>query len=92
MRMIKHGRHHPYVLKMRDAPGYSNITSDEKALNYELHLCACGLSRNKPYCDGSHAKTKTEDAAKLYVYDLEGNGSEIEETEQLADAPNEYTE
>ncbi len=92
MRVIKHGSHHPYALKMRDLPGFSNLTSDEKLLNYEVHLCACGLSRNKPYCDGSHAKTKTEDEAKLYAYDIEGNGSEVNETEELAEAPDEYVD
>ncbi len=90
MRVIRHGRHRPFVLKMRDMPGVSQLTKDEKLLNYEVHLCACGLSRNKPYCDGSHAKTRSEDEEKLYVYDLEGNGSEIEETEELAETPDEY--
>jgi len=36
-------------------------------------ICACGLSRNPPHCDGSHKKCdKTEpDASKLYLYDAD---------------------
>lgn len=35
-------------------------------------ICACGLSKNLPFCDGTHKTTaRTEDAAKLYWYDGE---------------------
>lgn len=35
-------------------------------------ICACGLSRNLPFCDGTHKTTaRTEDAGKLYWYDAE---------------------
>ena len=34
-------------------------------------VCQCGLSRSKPFCDGSHARTKGEDPGKVYVYDEE---------------------
>ncbi|MGI0053535.1 MAG: CDGSH iron-sulfur domain-containing protein [Thermoplasmata archaeon] len=34
-----------------------------------IAICQCGLSRNKPFCDGSHHKTAGEEPGKLYLYD-----------------------
>ena len=31
-------------------------------------ICACGLSQDLPYCDGSHKKARQEDSEKLYTY------------------------
>lgn len=42
-------------------------------------ICQCGLSKNKPFCDGSHSKTKGEEAGKLYVYDEGRNRVSIED-------------
>ena len=40
-------------------------------------ICGCGLSKNLPYCDGTHNKTaRTEEAGKLYWYDAQGNRQE----------------
>jgi CDGSH-type Zn-finger protein len=32
-------------------------------------VCACGLSQDLPYCDGSHAKTTDEKPGEVCVYD-----------------------
>src|SRR3954464_5727541 len=43
----------------------------------EVWLCKCGLSKNQPYCDGSHKITKGEEGGKLYWYDDAGQRHEV---------------
>ncbi len=52
-----------------DATGPTKIEPQEKA----VFVCACGLSQNMPYCDGSHSKARKQepDATKVYEYDAE---------------------
>mgnify|MGYP001626249712 CR=1 FL=1 len=93
MRLVKHGRDHPFAVKLGDLPGFAGIAGDaEKAKNYEVHICACGLSKHKPFCDGSHMHAKNEEAGKVFAYgnnykklDITSNVKEIAE-----ELPDEY--
>ncbi len=64
-RMVKHEQNHPYEV------------SEGTAL--PLYICACGLSKNKPFCDGSHRKTRDETAGEVYVYDDEARAKVIKQ-------------
>ncbi len=32
-------------------------------------ICMCGLTKNKPFCDGSHKQCSGEEEGKLYKYE-----------------------
>ncbi|MFQ5761423.1 MAG: CDGSH iron-sulfur domain-containing protein [Candidatus Bathyarchaeia archaeon] len=53
-RLVKHERNKPYIIEKGDFP---------------IYICACGLSRNKPYCDGSHKAARDETPGELYLYE-----------------------
>ena len=42
--------------------------------------CACGKSKNQPFCDGSHKLTKGEDSGKLCWYDDAGTRHEVSDS------------
>jgi CDGSH-type Zn-finger protein len=39
-------------------------------------ICRCGLSKNQPFCDGSHKLVADEDDDKIYEYGDEGHRKE----------------
>ncbi len=54
-RLVQHERNTPYEI-----PAGTELP---------VYICACGLSKNKPFCDGAHKRTRDEDHAALYSYD-----------------------
>ncbi len=59
------------VLKSDQQP--IEIKPQEKS----VWICACGLSKKQPFCDGSHKRIAGEEDGKVYEYDAEGHRHEI---------------
>jgi CDGSH-type Zn-finger protein len=57
-RLVRHDRSKPYQIRPEDVQEI-------------IYLCACGLSANKPCCDGSRKRTR-DLGDEPYVYDAEG--------------------
>jgi len=58
------------------------VKSDKKPLEIEpqeksVWICMCGLSKNQPYCDGSHKTVASEEDGKVYEYDSAGHRQEV---------------
>jgi CDGSH-type Zn-finger protein len=53
-RLIRHEADAPYRIDPQDKP---------------VFVCACGLSKDLPFCDGAHKACKDEKAGTVYVYD-----------------------
>jgi CDGSH-type Zn-finger protein len=43
-----------------------------------VFICGCGLTRNFPFCDGTHKTCKDEEPGKTYIYDEQGGRTEAE--------------
>ena len=54
------------IIKL-DATGPIRIDPQEKP----VFICACGLTRNFPFCDGTHKACKDEEPGAVYRYDPE---------------------
>lgn len=42
-----------------------------------IFICACGLSKNMPYCDGTHKACRNEEEGKVYEYLPDGTRREV---------------
>ncbi len=60
-RLIRHEARGPYRIDPQDFPK-----------DKPIYICACGLSRNLPFCDGAHKQCGAEEEGKLYRYGPDG--------------------
>lgn len=63
-RLIQHDAKGPAVIKVGDKT---------------IGVCQCGLSKTKPFCDGSHKTTQDEKDGFVYIYDTQGKRVQLED-------------
>ncbi|PSQ10040.1 (Fe-S) protein [Halobacteriales archaeon QS_5_70_15] len=59
MREVTHEADGPYIVTPEDI-------DEEKG---DVAVCLCGLSADRPFCDGSHRATEDEDPDTRYTYE-----------------------
>jgi CDGSH-type Zn-finger protein len=70
-------RAQPYPSLMRRVVKSDKQPLEIKPQEKSVFICMCGLSKNQPFCDGSHKKVTDEEDGKTYDYDSEGHRREI---------------
>ena len=62
---------------IKTAKGPFEVKPQDKS----IFICQCGLSKNQPFCDGSHNKTLDEKDDKIYSYE-DGKRVECDDKEK----------